>query len=421
MSNVKEIKISNTEYDIVGKGVENKRDNSTAKVWVGTNTQYNDIGSLDSDTVYYRTDNGGTVQTAINATNDGSGNNIASTYATKSEIENVSSFKLFHHDWFDYQLNDMDWLRADTFSWQDGTVYTNAYNHLVDDIDGKTASTETIDGTTVTYYLADDGHKIVKVDDVTAIETVYASTGVAWYYVLDTANQRFKLPRTKYGFVGLRDAVGKYVPESLPNIKGYTNVDSNTGSTYIGGAFKTEPSSGVYTFSGSSGMNKLLFDASGSSSVYQDSAPVQPPATQMYLYFYVGNYTQSAIEQTAGLNSELFNGKVDLNAANLSTAGKSLISGLGLPSSKYDNLTLGATGTTYTAPANGWFHISKGGTNGSQYVYMHNDNYGICLNNMASTASTFIFPVIKGDVVTIDYTSTGTTYEFRFIYAEGDK
>ena len=31
----------------------------------------------------------------------------------------------------------------------------------------------------------------------------------------------------------------------------------------------------------------------------------------MYLYFYVGNFTQTAIEQTAGLNAEMFN---DLNA-----------------------------------------------------------------------------------------------------------
>jgi hypothetical protein len=33
----------------------------------------------------------------------------------------------------------------------------------------------------------------------------------------------------------------------------------------------------------------------------------------MYLYFYVGNFEQSAIEQTAGLNAELFNGKADVS------------------------------------------------------------------------------------------------------------
>ena len=35
--------------------------------------------------------------------------------------------------WADHQLNDISWLRADTFSWQSGAVYTAVYQHLVDD------------------------------------------------------------------------------------------------------------------------------------------------------------------------------------------------------------------------------------------------------------------------------------------------
>lgn len=54
---------------------------------------------------------------------------------------------------------------------------------------------ETIAGTTVEYYLAADGHKICLPDQETNIDAIYAATGVAWYYVLDTANQRFKLPQ----------------------------------------------------------------------------------------------------------------------------------------------------------------------------------------------------------------------------------
>jgi hypothetical protein len=36
----------------------------------------------------------------------------------------------------------------------------------------------------------------------------------------------------------------------------------------------------------------------------------------MYLYFYVGDYSQTAIEQTAGLNSSLFNDKADVDLSN---------------------------------------------------------------------------------------------------------
>ena len=44
---------------------------------------------------------------------------------------------------------------------------------------------------------------------------------------------------------------------------------------------------------------------------------------------------------------------VNSNASNFSQAGRSYLSGFGMPSNKYINLTLGASGSTYTAPANG--------------------------------------------------------------------
>lgn len=226
---------------------------------------------------------------------------------------------LFDFKWTDYLLNDQNWLRADTYSWQDGTVYSDAYNHLVDDIDGKTATTETIGSYTISYYLADDGHKITT-DEATVL-SIYNESGVAWYYVLDTTNQRFKLPRTKYGFAGLRDAVGKYIPETLPNVTGTMGKFSprTTNNITYSGAFVYEEDGdyNVNTSGTSVPLAKASFDASRVSSTYQDSAPVQQRATQMYLYFYVGQFSQSATEQTAGLNAELFNGKVDLNLDNM--------------------------------------------------------------------------------------------------------
>ena len=209
--------------------------------------------------------------------------------------------------WFDHISNDVSWLRADTFSWQSGDVYVAAYQHLVADYeniasetlyawgngvgsyvytlsespsvgdsvydssgvldssrsvinvadggiyvgedevssllytrdssrDTKIPQTDTIGGITITYYLADDGHKICLPDQESNIVALYNKTGAANYYLLDTTNKQFKLPRE--------------------------NKDGK------------------------------------------------------YLYFYVGNFEQSAIEQTAGLNAEMFNGKADRNLLN---------------------------------------------------------------------------------------------------------
>lgn len=308
-----------------------------------------------------------------------------------SRISN--GFSLFDCKWADHVLNNISWLRADTFSWHSGDVYVAAYNRLVDGImrptmyawssstytfytltdvpaigddvyfvnknygttkvlsvsnntitfehhrTGETTtatrnhssdtnalayglnkSTETIGGVTITYYRSEDGRKICLPDQESNLLTLYNSTGVAWYYILDTENKRFKLPRTKYGFTGLRDSVGGYVSAGLPNITAGLNNTTWTGTAIAEGAFSSigvSPSGITPTTGNGGGGWQIGFDASRSSSIYGNSDTVQPPATQMYLYFYVGNFEQSAIEQTAGLNAELFNDKADRDLKNL--------------------------------------------------------------------------------------------------------
>ncbi len=227
---------------------------------------------------------------------------------------NKSALYLFDFKWSDHLIEQVEWLRSDTFSWQDGTVYSDAYQHLYNDrIDPDTTSeTETVGGVTISFYRSPDGHKIVSASEESKVAQIYENTGIAWYYILDTTNKRFKLPRTKYGFTGLRDTVGKFVPESLPNIKGELN-DTDIKSTQIRtGCFYSIGNDGSQEGGGASSSRPHTgFDASRCSSTYQDNAPVQQNATQMYLYFFVGNYSQSALEQTAGITTEILNDKVD--------------------------------------------------------------------------------------------------------------
>lgn len=177
-------------------------------------------------------------------------------------------------------------------------------------------STETIAGTTISYYRAADGHKICLANQESNVTAIYNSTGVAWYYIIDTTNQRFKLPRTKYSFIGLTDTVGNYVEPGLPNITGSFkndgNKNNNSGLVWgTSGAFSATSQStiAVYTPSSTATVStaKISFDASTSNSIYGNSTTVQPPATQMYLYFYVGNFTQPAILNTVGVTTETVN------------------------------------------------------------------------------------------------------------------
>ncbi len=91
-----------------------------------------------------------------------------------------------------------------------------------------------------------------------------------------------------------------------------------------------------------------------------------------------------------------------------------------MPSDSYVDLTLAPSGSTYTAPAAGWFFFNRAASS-NQYVVFENQNTGIGLNitSVNSSSVRCLFPVRKGDVVLCSYTASGTLNFFRFYYAEG--
>ena len=99
------------------------------------------------------------------------------------------------------------------------------------------------------------------------------------------------------------------------------------------------------------------------------------------------------------------------------------ISHQSMPSEKYINVTLGASGTTYTAPADGYYTVLKQATGSGEYLFFIDEtntmNMGIF--PPAGTNGRCIFPVSKGEVIKVNYTLTGTTVHFRFVYANGAK
>lgn len=88
------------------------------------------------------------------------------------------------------------------------------------------------------------------------------------------------------------------------------------------------------------------------------------------------------------------------------------------------DLELGASGTSYTAPANGWYFLRF--TNGNLTNHWANVSLnGTFVANWWAQVSNNSFgispyPVKKGDVLSLSYGSdiTGAIF-FRFYYAEG--
>lgn len=204
--------------------------------------------------------------------------------------------------------------------------------------------TETIEGIEITYFVAEDGHRICLPDQETAISNLYAKTGKANFFILDTANAQFKLPRTQkrkllravkngdswynlysdgwveQGGCVLNAATGAHtitIPIEMADVeqlKKATIVSpifingtiQNQGVTVRNSSDSTWSTNQIDCFSWGATIH-IRWQVSGyaAESVLANE-PVQ------HEYYYVGNFERSAIQQTAGLNAELFNNKVDV-------------------------------------------------------------------------------------------------------------
>lgn len=131
-------------------------------------------------------------------------------------------------------------------------------------------------------------------------------------------------------------------------------------------------------------------------------------------------------EINVGAISEALNNKVDLNQLNTNEQGLEYVSGIPMPSDRYVDLTLGASGSSYTAPANGWVLCSKRlGANEGLFLLSQNSQgqrlceYSVRTPSLSDQGGSI--PVKKNQRFFVYYDGTGAVEFFRFVYAEGDE
>jgi len=125
------------------------------------------------------------------------------------------------------------------------------------------------------------------------------------------------------------------------------------------------------------------------------------------------------------ISSDL-NGKADKDFTNIDNTAKIAIAHNAMPSAVYDDLTLGSTGTAYTAPADGYIAFSKTASASGQYILIHVYNEGnvvYSVNNFSSGGNPLriTVPIKKDQRFQVSYTTGGATLLFRFIYAVGSE
>jgi hypothetical protein len=143
-------------------------------------------------------------------------------------------------------------------------------------------------------------------------EKALSKFGQVGKFVIDDENQTIRLPAV-VNAQGLLDltGIGNLVNESLPNIKNTTGLLIASNDVLKGEALYIGEKTNDTNYSGTGQNNvPLYFDASRSSSTYQDNAPVQQEAIQYPYYIQVA----TGIEETLpaireyGINTPFFFG-----------------------------------------------------------------------------------------------------------------
>jgi hypothetical protein len=160
---------------------------------------------------------------------------------------------------------------------------------------------------------------------------------------------------------------------------------------------------------------------------YRQQEPEATPVEEIRQCACVGQYLMSS----NGITN--FRSKQDIQVLDYNNT--EYMAHQAMPSDKYIDLTLGASGTSYIAPADGWFYLGKfciasSSSAGNHCMIMrvfNKDNNVVYIYQdwCNATATTQVMdmntPVKKGAKVRVEYSLTGATNSFRFIYAEGSK
>lgn len=207
-----------------------------------------------------------------------------------------SGFNLFDTKISDHVLEGEaaeGWALQGTYVYKEAIAssrygYPDFYNKVLEEYNEAT-NTETVNNVTVKVHA--NGHKFYNIADKDAIDNFFNTMGLAWFYGLDTENERVFLPRNNWFEQATTDEseVGNFVEAGLPNITGSISINTGSGIGSANGAFSSYGGGNWIGGGANTAARGANFDASLSSSIYGKSDTVQPNAVKKLLYICVGN------------------------------------------------------------------------------------------------------------------------------------
>lgn len=148
---------------------------------------------------------------------------------------------------------------------------------------------------------ASNKHRFYDIADKATFDNMYAITGEAWYYGIDTTNERVFLPRSTRFKNGTTSDVGGYQAAGLPNITGtvygsatdivqsWGEATNDADGCFDNSTFVQRRSVADGAGGNAPSLKDLIFNASLSSSIYGASDTVEYSSTKLIPYMVVGN------------------------------------------------------------------------------------------------------------------------------------
>lgn len=159
---------------------------------------------------------------------------------------------------------------------------------------------------------------------------------------------------------------------------------------------------------------QLLSTNPASTGMIADTSNTAQLRVMIQLY---NGVTDEALATCENVESDIENLK---DLSNITAAGKEVCANMAMPSDRYVDLTIGASGSTYTAPADGYITLSLLSTSTTAFAQLLTNKKvsisgSMCINGAPLRLS---LPVAKSDVITVYY-ERGTVESLVFSYANG--
>ncbi len=274
--------------------------------------------------------------------------------------------------------------------------YPDFYNKCIQERNTATATQVTLGDSTITMYVASNGHQYYDIANKDVVDTFFGTMGTAWFYGVDTANERIFLPRNNYFDQATGDTteVGQSVEAGLPNITGTIEPYKGFYSATYTGAFYDIGSTGQVASGATDTARKYGFDASLSNPIYGNSDTVQPNAVKKLLYICVGNTTNyEGVSEVVNQGMEILE---QINEGFVSKDSMVELPIMTMPD--YEN-SIYYGESSFTAPADGWFSFAMQ-SNNNRNVYLDGREIARSGGSASSQYVGFMFPIAKGSVVT---------------------